>query len=87
MTKFAIGSLRFQEGSRIVLRGSDAIRLSNNEYVVFLTLCETGSYRDPDRKRLDQVIYRLRQKLGLEARIMSDRDNGYRLLNAEVAQS
>lgn len=80
MKQFAIGALRFREGSRVVQRADDTIRLSYGEYIILLALCTTGVLRS-DASRTDNKIYRLRRKLGLEAQIVCDWKSGYRLLN------
>lgn len=83
--RFNIGTNRFCEGSRVVEQPGGAVRLSHNEYVALLQLCETGVFRGEPNRRVDNLIYRLRGKLGLEAQIVCDWKNGYRLLNATEA--
>lgn len=86
--KFNIGSLRFQQGSRIVERENETpVKLSYQEYSILLVLCTTEVYREKEKKRIDNVIYRLRGKLGLEAQIVCDWKQGYRLLNATQVPS
>lgn len=80
--QFNIGALRFRADSRVVERRDGTVRLSYGEHVILLALCTTGVFRESPDSRLDNKIYRLRQKLGLEAQIMNDWKNGYRLLNA-----
>ncbi|MDQ2084538.1 hypothetical protein RA307_30520 [Xanthobacteraceae bacterium Astr-EGSB] len=80
--KFSIGSLRFEEGSRVVLRADGSpTRLSFKEYVVMHELCTTGRLRTQITRNAHNLIYRLRKKLGLDAHIVVDWRDGYRLLN------
>lgn len=80
--KFVIGSLRFQEGSRFVEReNAPSVRLSHSEYAIFLDLCVTGFHRETGARRIDNLIYRIRKKLGMEVQILSDMNHGYRLLS------
>jgi DNA-binding response OmpR family regulator len=96
---FLVGSYRFTIGSRLLIGDDGReVKLSATEHALLRHFCTIDGHavdreqfnfailrrdKDTEDRRLDNVIYRLRAKLGSTLNIVSDRAGTYKLLDVQ----
>lgn len=95
---FMVGHWRFMIGDRtLIKRSGESVRLSPTEHAFLRYICAIEDheanaesfaqqvlYRDPDEHfRLDNLVYRLKNKLGESVQLLSQRGGTYKLTDVK----